>query len=264
MPLRSLGPLNPLVAARVGERTAPLDADAGEAYMKRWREIAVALVVGLAAGIVVLGVGGRLVMRVLAWAAGLRPEFSLGGSLEVLAAGAWRGALGGLLHVPVRRFVPERSYARGLVLGVMLFLFSIVTLPGSLRALASELGAVLLALGLFGVLFLVFGIAVEWTMRRRNVALGRLTTASLGLVMSATACARDDRLIALHAISGRPCGGFGLDGQVDLKKDLVNPPRWPGEYNVTSPPIALEMGCGPARSGLGRGGSRERRHAARG
>jgi quinoprotein glucose dehydrogenase len=49
----------------------------------------------------------------------------------------------------------------------------------------------------------------------------------------------DARLIALDATTGRPCADFGVQGQVELKRDLVNPPFEPGEYEVTSPPAVV-------------------------
>ncbi len=44
----------------------------------------------------------------------------------------------------------------------------------------------------------------------------------------------DARLISLDAASGKPCPGFGVDGQVTLPPSL--PLRWPGEYQITSSP----------------------------
>jgi quinoprotein glucose dehydrogenase len=46
----------------------------------------------------------------------------------------------------------------------------------------------------------------------------------------------DARLIALDANTGRPCQDFGAGGTVDLTRDLPAPPRYRGEYQVTSPP----------------------------
>jgi quinoprotein glucose dehydrogenase len=46
----------------------------------------------------------------------------------------------------------------------------------------------------------------------------------------------DARLIALDAVTGRPCEEFGVAGQIDLKHDLINPPFEHGEYQITSPP----------------------------
>jgi quinoprotein glucose dehydrogenase len=45
----------------------------------------------------------------------------------------------------------------------------------------------------------------------------------------------DGRLIALDAATGKPCAGFGKNGEVDLKADLGTVK--PGEYTVPSPPV---------------------------
>jgi quinoprotein glucose dehydrogenase len=46
----------------------------------------------------------------------------------------------------------------------------------------------------------------------------------------------DARLIALDAATGKPCRDFGTGGQIDLAIGLTNPPRYKGEYEITSPP----------------------------
>lgn len=45
----------------------------------------------------------------------------------------------------------------------------------------------------------------------------------------------DARLIAIDARTGRPCAGFGTDGEVriDIGKELL----WPGEFQITSAPV---------------------------
>ncbi|MEN8182936.1 MAG: pyrroloquinoline quinone-dependent dehydrogenase, partial [Myxococcota bacterium] len=48
----------------------------------------------------------------------------------------------------------------------------------------------------------------------------------------------DARLIALDAVTGRPCSGFGRSGIVDLARG-VGPIHWKGEYQVTSPPTLV-------------------------
>ncbi len=47
----------------------------------------------------------------------------------------------------------------------------------------------------------------------------------------------DARLLALDAVTGQPCVGFGDAGQVDLKVGIGDVET--GEYEVTSPPIAV-------------------------
>ena len=48
----------------------------------------------------------------------------------------------------------------------------------------------------------------------------------------------DSRLIALDAATGERCPDFGRDGEVDLIPG-VGRLRWPGEYQITSPPAIL-------------------------
>jgi len=49
----------------------------------------------------------------------------------------------------------------------------------------------------------------------------------------------DARLIALDAQTGRPCAGFGIDGEVriDVAKDTAKALLWPGEFQITSAPV---------------------------
>jgi quinoprotein glucose dehydrogenase len=47
----------------------------------------------------------------------------------------------------------------------------------------------------------------------------------------------DARLIAIDAETGKPCNGFGSNGQVDLKKALAKVDV--GEYEITSPPAVV-------------------------
>src|SRR3954471_1063917 len=49
----------------------------------------------------------------------------------------------------------------------------------------------------------------------------------------------DARLIALDAATGRPIGGFGNGGTVDLRHGLRNAPFETAEYEVTSPPAIV-------------------------
>ncbi len=49
----------------------------------------------------------------------------------------------------------------------------------------------------------------------------------------------DARLICLDAATGKPCAGFGHDGQVDLKQGVANITR-KGEYEETSPPAVID------------------------
>src|SRR5215813_3543864 len=50
----------------------------------------------------------------------------------------------------------------------------------------------------------------------------------------------DARLIALDGETGKPCEGFGSNGEVDLTKDAATQTEWTGGYQVTSPPAIYE------------------------
>ena len=49
----------------------------------------------------------------------------------------------------------------------------------------------------------------------------------------------DGRLIAIDARNGRPCAGFGVNGTVNLRSGLRNPPADSAEHEVTSPPAII-------------------------
>lgn len=119
------------------------------------KTLACGALAGALAGAVVLGVCGRLLMRLVAVV--IVPEavgFSWGGSLEVVAVGLLFGATAGLLWAPLARWVPPRLV--GPALGVVTFGGIAVGSP-SARGAAS--GVPLPGLALFLVLCLLFG----WT-----------------------------------------------------------------------------------------------------
>jgi len=49
----------------------------------------------------------------------------------------------------------------------------------------------------------------------------------------------DGRLVALDARTGAPCGDFGVNGVVNLREGLRNPPHEDSEYELTSPPAVI-------------------------
>ena len=63
---------------------------------------------------------------------------------------------------------------------------------------------------------------------------------------SADFCARrifvatiDSRLIAIDSVTGKTCSDFGVNGEVNLLRDIGRDPLWKGEYEITSPPAVL-------------------------
>jgi hypothetical protein len=118
-----------------------------------------------ALGALVLGVGGRVLMRIIALASGSGGGFSLAGSLEVVAAGALFGALGGLVLLILDRAGLHRR--RALNLTAALF-FVIGLVSDAARGAASRIPTPgrWLALGAFGGLLLLYSMLLLWLARR--------------------------------------------------------------------------------------------------
>lgn len=126
------------------------------AYAPFFRAVARAAVLGLAVGTLVLGLGGRLLMRAIALATGGSEGFSVGGSLEVVAVGAFYGTVAGaLLPCVPARLGPWRSVIHATGLFVLVALTS-----SAARGAASTLtfGHRLLSLLCFGVVLLAYSV----------------------------------------------------------------------------------------------------------
>jgi hypothetical protein len=130
------------------------------------------LAAGLVVGLVVGGLGSRLVMRLLAVAdpdargiitenGNVVGEITLGGTVAlVLFAGVPSGFLAGLIVFVVRRWLPARSLWRGLALSVVLLalLGRTVIDPDNFDFFFLDPAG--LAVTLFGALFFVAGFAL--------------------------------------------------------------------------------------------------------
>lgn len=115
------------------------------------------LVVGIALGLAILGIGGRIAMRVIAHATNVAPAFSLGGTMTVVFMGAVSGAAGGLIYALLARFLPDRALIRGALFGVLL---TLLTLRGTDPSTP-------LTLSLFLPLAWLHGALLDYVHRRR-------------------------------------------------------------------------------------------------
>lgn len=130
------------------------------------RQALVAFAAGLSAGLVVLGIGGRLAMSLIALALGLKLHWSWGGSAQVILLGAALGPAGGLLLAAVRDRLPGPTLIQGLIFGGVFG--GIWTAVYFLRpagpfelSVAPVLGSVS-----FGGLMLLFGVVLSATLSR--------------------------------------------------------------------------------------------------
>jgi hypothetical protein len=121
-----------------------------------------ALIAGLVSGFLVLGLGGRLAMTLVALLGGTRPRFSFAGSLEVVLLGTLYGVLGGVVLAVIRRRWPRVALRGGLALGALLcgiaWLTSVV---GRQTASASPV-AVPVLVGVSVAIFGLYGGAAVW------------------------------------------------------------------------------------------------------
>ena len=132
--------------------------------MPRTRQVVTSLLLGVGAGTVILGIGGRLTMSGIALVTSGHARFSLAGSLEVVLVGAINGAVGGVLLLPLRQLVQTGPLFRGVALGLILFGIALVIEgPGPPFILA--LAAAMLAL--YGIVVDVLFVRLA---RRRDQA----------------------------------------------------------------------------------------------
>ena len=105
-------------------------------------------------GLLVLGVGGRAVMRGIALATGQAPALNVGGTLTVLAAGVGAGVAGALLHAVARavaaRVAGGRAWVRLAIFAALLALVTARGLHGSPAATAAWFWPLV---ALYGALF---------------------------------------------------------------------------------------------------------------
>jgi hypothetical protein len=125
--------------------------------------ISIGLRAGAAAG-VVLGLGARLAMRVVAVISNRAPEISVEGTLGILMIGILIGLVSGLIFMALRRYIPGRGLVKGLVFGGLAFGALALMLRTLLReeidpAIAA--GSLLIVVGTFGIAFAAYGLVLE-------------------------------------------------------------------------------------------------------
>jgi hypothetical protein len=130
------------------------------------------ILAGLLAGLLILGLGGRLVMRILSYTTAAPPRFTVAGTLQVLAAGTVWGGVTAPLWLLLDRMRSRRL--SGLQFGVIVLGLASVgfaVLAALSGPLIAPLTFRLLGALLFGMLFLGHGwlvdsLATRWTQDR--------------------------------------------------------------------------------------------------
>jgi hypothetical protein len=127
--------------------------------MRFIRAIGIGALSGVVAG-VIWGLGARLAMRVIALMAERTAEFSLSGTVFILLIGIYPGMLLGLFYLLVRRWLPAPRMSRAACFGTLVLL--LLAYPFYIGPLRNESVPELqtLAIILFAVLFVIFGVVV--------------------------------------------------------------------------------------------------------
>ena len=139
---------------------------------------AMGLLSGAVAGVIVGGIGSRIVMRILAVVnnelsgiptenGNVVGEITVGGTLGLLIfGGIFAGIIGGLFYVLIRRWVPGTGLWKGLAFGIILFLLVGGVVIDKDNIDFELIGPSTLAVSLFAFLFPLYGLVLSPMMER--------------------------------------------------------------------------------------------------
>lgn len=134
--------------------------------MKLFNKCLLAVLAGAVAGVLILGLGGRIAMALIAIGSGTDLNLSLRGIFEVLPVGILIGTVGGLLLVPVRIVFPTHRLTRGIIIGALLFSGSLL-ISWSAGGLKLDFHSVLpLTLAVVAIIFMLYGVAIDALLTR--------------------------------------------------------------------------------------------------
>ncbi len=165
------------------------------------RTVAVSVFAGLLCGMVALGIGSRLAMRIVALIAGDADlgketdagftvgEISVGGTIFLALLGGAAGAFGGMLYAAMRQRLAWAGRWRGLAFGgLVLGIFGSPLIEGSNPDFA-EFGIPMVNVAIFAALFVFFGILIapvyDGVQRAVPAARGGAVTYTLALPQTA-------------------------------------------------------------------------------
>jgi len=127
------------------------------------QKVSIGVRAGLMAG-VVLGIGARLAMRVVASMGDRMTEFSVGGTIGILFIGGIIGLISGLIFMAIRRYIPGNGVLKGLSFGMLVYLVLTLLLRTALQEEidpAVAAGRLPTILGAFGLAFGAYGLVLQ-------------------------------------------------------------------------------------------------------
>lgn len=125
-----------------------------------FRQLSISFVAGVISGTIILGLGGRILMRLIAVLNETAHGFSWGGTLEVILLGSIIGSIAGICYGLIGFLIKRNVILTGIVTGLFTYA-AILLLPieGKGAALGFPELQTFIYLS-FGVLFLLFGICL--------------------------------------------------------------------------------------------------------
>jgi len=169
------------------------------------RMMVIGVLGGIAAGILVGGIANRLIMRILAMVneekagvmtenGNITGEITAGGTMGlIIFVGLVSGIIGGLVYVVIRRWLPGGGLLKGVAFGLVLLCFfgTIVFEPDNVDF--ALFGPRQLSVGLFALLFPLYGVVVSFFVERYDRYVPSLFTRSsitvIGYLLLAGLCA---------------------------------------------------------------------------
>ena len=132
-----------------------------------WKTLTSELLAAFVGGFV-LGIGGRLVMALIALSQGTIERPSLEGSIEVVITGLLIGVPAGLLFIGLRKYLPIAGLWKGAAWGVGVFVVLAIITPPAAQSAIEGVGShiIPITIGLFGLLFVIYGIVIEAVMQK--------------------------------------------------------------------------------------------------
>ncbi|MGI9551192.1 MAG: hypothetical protein ACR2MT_08340 [Aurantibacter sp.] len=130
------------------------------------KRISTGLISGLVAGMLIIGMGGRLAMRIIALLGGQQGGFSWGGTLDVVAFGLITGAISGVIYGMIEKYGFSTKLLNGGLYGILLFV-ALLVLPIEGKGAAKAFPDLQLSIYLiFGVTLIVYGIILAYAYKR--------------------------------------------------------------------------------------------------
>lgn len=126
--------------------------------MKYCHEVLLAMLIGAFSGIFILGVVGRAATAGIALVTGNSINLSLRGALEIIAIGAFIGALGGILILVFRNVCRNNGLASGIIVGLTLFICSTLFVLVNGKFAFNMSFMQVLTISLVAVVFMIYGI----------------------------------------------------------------------------------------------------------